>query len=175
MAVSGVRAHSRAVLALRYSVDLLTFDLDGLRFAFPADRVVQVVQMVAISPLPGAPAVVEGVVNVRGTVMPVLDLRGRLGLPPRPVEPGQHLVILAAGARSAAVRVDAVDEFLSIPESDITPSERLADAGIGAVRSPYVSGVAETVNGTTIIYDLATFLSLSESSSIDQALAPTGG
>lgn len=156
-------------------MDLLTFGLDRARFAFPADGVVQVVQMVEISPLPGAPAVVEGVVNVRGIMTPVLDLRGRLGLPARPIDPGQHLVILRTGPRTAAVRVDAVDEFVSIPDSDVTPGGRLAEFGIGGLNSPYVGGVAAMPDGTTVIYDLATFLSLSESSSIDAALASSDG
>ena len=155
-------------------MDILTFQLDRRSYAFPADRVVQVVQMVAISPLPGAPPVVEGVVNVRGTVVPVFDLRRRFGLPPRPIDPSQHLVILAAGPRMAAVRVDSAEEFHAIPDSDITRSDVLADSGISSSGSRHVAGIAVTPDGTTIIYDLAAFLSLTESGTLDDALATTG-
>jgi len=150
-------------------VDILTFELNGRRHAFRADHVVQVVQMVEISPLPGAPAIIEGVVNVRGTVVPVLDLRSRLGLPARAIDPTQHLVILSTGARSSAVRVDAAEDFISIPDSDIAVS--LTDSGIHDASSRHVAGIAGTPDGTTIIYDLAAFLSQSETESLDHSLA----
>lgn len=156
-------------------MDILTFELDSQRYAFPAERVVQVVQMVAISPLPGAPAIVEGVVNVRGTVVPVFDLRARLRLPARDVTAGQHLIILAGSPRQAAVRVDAADEFLSIPDADIAAAAELGDRGIGADGTRHVAGIAATPDGTTVIYDLAAFLSPAEAGTLDDALASTGG
>ena len=165
----------RPFLALDIGVDILTFELDGQRYAFPAEKIVQVVQMVAISPLPGAPPVVEGVVNVRGKVVPVFDLRGRFGLPPRPIDPGQHLIILNGSPRHAAVRVDAAEDFVSIPDGEITPAAPLQAAGIASSATRNVAGIASTVDGTTVIFDLAAFLSLSESASLDQALASSGG
>jgi purine-binding chemotaxis protein CheW len=154
-------------------VDILTFELDNRLHAFRADDVVQIVQMVEISPLPGAPAVIEGIVNVRGTIVPVFDLRARLGLPARAIDPAQHLVILATGARSSAVRVDAADDFVSIPDSDIAPS--LANSGVKEAGSRHVAGVAATPDGTTVIYDLAAFLSQSETDTLDDALAIVNG
>jgi purine-binding chemotaxis protein CheW len=154
-------------------VDILTFELNGRRHAFRADDVVQVVQMVEISPLPGAPAVIEGIVNVRGTIVPVFDLRARLGVPARGIDPTQHLVILATGARSSAVRVDVAEDFVTIPDADIAAS--LADSGVGQAGSRHVAGVAATPDGTTIIYDLAAFLSQSETETLDSALATARG
>ncbi len=156
-------------------MDILTFELDGQRYAFPADKIVQVVQMVAVSPLPGAPPVVEGVVNVRGKVVPVFDLRSRFGLPPRTIHPSQHLIILSGSPRLAAVRVDAAEDFISLPDAQITPAAPLSEAGIAASATRHVAGIAATEDGTTVIYDLSAFLSLSESSTLDAALAATGG
>ena len=154
-------------------MDILTFELDSRLHAFRADDVVQIVQMVEVSPLPGAPPVIEGVVNVRGTIVPVFDLRARLGLPARAIDPAQHLVILASGARSSAVRVDAADDFVSIPDSDIAAS--LADSGVNGAGSRHVAGIAATSDGTTVIYDLAAFLSQSETDALDDALATANG
>ena len=156
-------------------MDILTFELDGQRYAFPADKIIQVVQMVAISPLPGAPPVVEGVVNVRGNVVPVFDLRGRFGLPPRPIDPAQHLIILSGSPRLAAVRVDAAEDFISVPDEEITPPAPLTESGIASSATRHVAGIAATDDGTTVIYDLSAFLSLAESSTLDAALASTGG
>ena len=156
-------------------MDILTFELDSRRHAFRADHVVQVVQMVEISPLPGAPAVIEGVVNVRGTVVPVFDIRARLGLPPRAIDPGQHLVILASGKRASAVRVDTAEDFVTISDADITKSAMLADAGVKGASPRHVAGIAATADGTTIIYDVGAFLSPPESEALDNALgAPRG-
>ncbi len=130
--------------------------------------------MVAIAPLPGAPEIVEGVINVRGTIVPVFNLRARFGLPARPVDPSQHLVILGTATRPAAVRVDAAEDFISIPDADITSAAALADTGLGVEGTRHVAGVAATPDGTTIIYDLAAFLSLDESAILDHALAPSG-
>ena len=127
--------------------------------------------MVEISPLPGAPAIIEGVVNVRGTIVPVLDLRARLGLPARAIDPAQHLVILSTGARSSAVRVDVAEDFVTIPDSDVAVS--LADSGFDGAGSRHVAGIAATPDGTTIIYDLVAFLSQSEIESLDNSLAAT--
>ena len=155
-------------------MDILTFELDHRPYAFMADSVVRVVQMVGISPLPGAPSVIEGVVNVRGTMVPVYDLRTRFGLPARPVDPAQHLVILTAGQRPVAVRVDAVEDFISVPDSDITHPAALGESGIGGEPTGHIAGIAATVSGTTVICDLAEFLSFSESATLDEALAPPG-
>ena len=152
---------------------ILTFELDNRLHAFRADDVVQIVQMVEISPLPGAPVVIEGIVNVRGTIVPVFDLRARLGLPARAIDPAQHLVILASGARSSAVRVDAADDFVSIADSDIAVS--LADSGVNGAGSRHVAGIAATPDGTTVIYDLAAFLSQSETDTLDHAIATANG
>jgi len=129
--------------------------------------------MVDIAPLPGAPAIIEGIVNVRGTIVPVFDLRARLGLTARAIDPAQQPVILASGARSSAVRVDVAEDFVSIPDADIAAS--LEDSGIGGASARHVAGVAATADGTTIIYDLAAFLSQSEPDKLDDALATASG
>jgi purine-binding chemotaxis protein CheW len=154
-------------------VDILTFELDNRLHAFRADDVVQIVQMVEISPLPGAPAVIEGIVNVRGVIVPVFDLRARLGVPARAIDPTQHLVILASGARSSAVRVDVAEDFVSIPDADIAAS--LSDSGVSQAGSRHIAGIAATPDGTTVIYDLAAFLSQSETEMLDDALATASG
>ena len=130
--------------------------------------------MVEITPLPGAPAVVEGVVNVRGTVVPVLDLRARFGLPPRAVDPGQHLIILGGGTRAAAVRVDAADDFISVPDGEVAGPGSFAESTTGVTSVRHLAGVAATVEDTTVILNLAEFLSSSESEALDHALAPGG-
>jgi len=125
--------------------------------------------MVAVTPLPGAPAVVEGVVDVHGTIVPVFDLRARAGLPSRAVDPSQHLVLLRGIDRTVAVRVDDASDFVEVPDANITEMAGLAGSGVGAGLQ-HIRGVASTLDGTVVIHDLRDFLSLSESAALETAL-----
>ena len=144
-------------------MDLLTFDLGGIRCALPATDVREVVRAVSILPLPNAPAAVEGVINVRGTLVPVLDLRRRLDLPARPVALSDHLVLVRAGGRDVAVRVDraiavvaAGDECLEAPDAGLTTA-------------PFISAVGKLVDGLVLVHDLRRFLDASEEASLEAA------
>ncbi|MEA3244883.1 MAG: chemotaxis protein CheW, partial [Gemmatimonadota bacterium] len=79
------------------TTSLLTFSLGEARFAVPADCVVATVRAVAIAALPHAPPMVEGVVNYRGVVVPVLDIRARFGLAANPLHTDQHMIVARAG------------------------------------------------------------------------------
>jgi purine-binding chemotaxis protein CheW len=92
-------------------VDTLLFELDGQRYGLPAERVREILRMVAISPLPGAPEAVEGIVNVRGEIVPVYDVRKRFGLPARAIDPAEHLVVLTCRDRAAAIRVGVAESL----------------------------------------------------------------
>jgi purine-binding chemotaxis protein CheW len=67
---------------------------------------------VAVAPLPRAPPIVEGVINVRGTLVPVLDIRLRFGMSPHPPTLDQHLIIATSGAHVVALRVDRALELV---------------------------------------------------------------
>jgi purine-binding chemotaxis protein CheW len=122
---------------------VLTFRLDGREHGLAVGDVVEVVRMVAITPLPEGPAWVAGVLNYRGRVIPVIDLRVRLGLPRR--EPGLStpLIVVDAGPRPAALLVDEADEVLALPADAVQPPDPAAAA------CPAVTGLAR--HGTRLI------------------------
>jgi purine-binding chemotaxis protein CheW len=129
---------------------------------------------VAIAPLPKAPPIVEGVINLRGTLVPVLDLRQRFGLPSVPVAPEQHLVIARTGHRVVALRVDRALGFVDVEERAIVPPERVAPG------AEHVAGIAKLPDGLLVIHDLDRFLSLEEARQVDAAIGdaaamPSGG
>src|SRR5215469_5263815 len=80
----------------RGRAEILVFEGDGRRYGLPAAEVRELARAVTIVPLPRPRALVEGVIDVRGEAVPVLDLRARLGLPAKGVEPSDHLVIARA-------------------------------------------------------------------------------
>jgi purine-binding chemotaxis protein CheW len=145
--------------------DLLVFALGPHRFGLPAEVVVEVVRVVASTPLPGAPATVEGVINVRGTIVPVLDVRARFGLPAADVDPDQHLILARAGPRVVALRVDRALALQAISDDAVVPVERMAPG------TPLVSGVARLPDGVLVIHDIERFLSFEERERLDVALA----
>ncbi|MGD0993420.1 MAG: chemotaxis protein CheW [Gemmatimonadales bacterium] len=144
--------------------DLLVFALGEHRFAVDASSVIEVVRVVASAALPGAPAIVEGVINVRGTLVPVLDVRTRFALAPRPVDPDQHLIVARAGARSVALRVDRALDLVRVADDAVEAAERVAPG------STLVAGVARLPDGVLVIHDLERFLCLDEGEPLDAAL-----
>jgi purine-binding chemotaxis protein CheW len=137
--------------------------LNGTRFGIRADAVREVYQSVTITPLPGAPPSIEGLVDVRGTIAPVYDLRSRLGLPARPPGPDDHLIIAQADARLVVIRVDRAIDLVRVPADQLEPA--LPDA-----RPAHVAGVARLPDGLVVICDLTAFLSSAESTRLAAAL-----
>jgi purine-binding chemotaxis protein CheW len=120
------RTENRATQKANGDVQLLTFKLDDQEYALNIANVVQVVRMVAVTPAPKASEFVEGVVNLRGKVIPVVNARRRLGLPARPYDLNTQLLIAQAGGHAMALMVDAVSEVLTLPASSI---ESLGEIG----------------------------------------------
>ena len=146
----------------------LIFTIDDQRFALPLAQVRETVRAVAITPLAGAPGVVEGIVDVRGTVTPVLDLRRRFGLPPRPVSPEEHLVLATAGARPVALRVDRATDVATVPDEAVTPAVPDDPA------TRHLAGVARLADGMVLIGDLEAFLLQGEREALERALGGEG-
>jgi purine-binding chemotaxis protein CheW len=146
-------------------MDFVIVELEGQRYGLRADAVREVVRAATITPLPNAPAVVEGILNVRGSVIAVLDLRRRFELPARPLDPSEYFVLARAGDRDVALRVDRATELIAVDPAEIDRAEPLLS------RSRYVDGVAKLADGLVLIHDLETFLSAAEAATVDQALA----
>ena len=154
------------------SLEVVVFEVGGLRFGLPAADVQELLRAVALVPLPRAPAVVEGVSNLRGRVVPVLDIRSRFRLPPSPLAPTDHLIIARAGERLVALRVDRATDLVRLPTADVEEAKGLVPG------AEYVAWVAKVPDNLVLIHDLRTFLSRAESVALDRALpalpAPDG-
>jgi purine-binding chemotaxis protein CheW len=143
-------------------IKLLTFEIWHERFGIPLTDVREIVRAVSIVRLPKAPPVVEGIINVRGSVVPTLDIRARFKLPPKTVEPSDHLVIAFAKRRLVAIRVDRVTDLMTLAKSDV---EDVASTVPG---SDLIAGVAKLDDGLLLIHDLSTFLSATEAEALDR-------
>jgi purine-binding chemotaxis protein CheW len=144
--------------------EVLIFEVDGQRYGLPSADVRELVRAVTITPLPDAPAVIEGVVNVRGTVLPVLDMRARFRLPAKALDLSDHFIVASAGSRGVILHVDGATHLALLDEASIQSSESLGP------NATYVAGVAKLEDGMVLIHDLATFLSDAEGASLDAAM-----
>lgn len=144
---------------------LLTFEVAERRYALPAQLLLEVVRAVTIAPLPKAPSIIEGVINYRGTLIPVVGVRQRLGIDPVALSPEQHLLIVVAGSRTVALRVDQALDLVEVPEDVVERADKIAPG------AEYVAGLARLPDGLLIIQDLKRFLSLDEVKQLAAAMA----
>ncbi len=145
--------------------EALLFELAEQRFALALSDVSELTRACALQTLPKAPEVVLGVLNLRGEVLPVLDLRRRLGLAEKVLEPSDCFVFVHIAERHMALRVD---RLLGIEELGITSVSEAPNLPPGLA---YVSGVAPVADGVVFIYDLPQFLSSAEVLVLDRALS----
>lgn len=152
-------------LRIDNTISFLRVRLGGATIGLPAAAIREIVRAVAITPLPGAPEVIEGAVNIRGQLVPVIDVRRRFGFPARPLQDDEFLVLLHAGEQIRAIRVDDVDDFVDADAEDVAPSGTLSPA------LQDLAGVAARVDGVLVIYDPTAFLSQAELDTLDRSLA----
>lgn len=149
---------------MRLSNQLVVFLLDEQRYALHLSVVERVVRAVEVTPLPKAPAIVLGVMNVQGRIIPVVNLRRRFRLPERDIGLGDQLIIAHTAKRPVALTADAVTSVVEISEQEIVSRETILP-GLG-----YVTGAVKLDDGLVLIHDLDTFLSLDEEKALDEAL-----
>ena len=99
------------------------FRVESGYYALPLERVVEVLRMVSVRPVPDGPAWLAGVINLRGRVLPIMDLRARLGLPPQPVRLETRIIVTDAGGPAGqqfiGLLADEALEVLSQPAAAI--------------------------------------------------------
>jgi purine-binding chemotaxis protein CheW len=100
-----------------------------------------------VTAVPGAPDYVEGLTNLRGTVLPVVDLHKRFGLPAQETSKNARIIVAEAAGNKVGMRVDAVLEVRRVPQSAIEPPSPL----VSTVDSAFVTGVAKVEEDRLII------------------------
>ena len=149
-------------------LDVLVFEVGGQRYALRSLEVRELVRAVTIVPLPSASAIIEGIINVRGAVVPVLDIRTRFRLPITAAAHTDHLILAWANGRLVALRADRALDLARLEASD------LEDARAVVPGADYVAGVAKLPDGLVLIHDLSTFLSQSEEAALDETIPAAG-
>lgn len=143
------------------------FVIEGRRYALGLDAVERVVRAVAVTPLSDGPDVVRGVINVQGRIVPVINLRRRLGFPDRETRLEDLLVISRSASRTVAFFADSVEGVVDEPEGAVTEG---CDVAPGL---EYVRGVMRLGEGLVVIHDLDRVLSLEDPECVSALLEGT--
>lgn len=136
-------------------IQLVTFKLDYEEFGVDILKVQEIIRMLPITKVPNAPAFVEGVINLRGKVIPVIDMRKRFGMAPTVHDSQTRIKVMDLQGQIVGFVVDAVCEVLRIKESTIDPPPPVV-AGIG---SEYMRGVGKLDDRLLMLLDLDKLLS----------------
>jgi purine-binding chemotaxis protein CheW len=117
-------------------VELLSFRVAEQEYSVDIMSVREIRGWTRATSLPHAPDYVRGVINLRGSVLPVVDLAVRLGIQSGDPTERSVIIVVDVGGRAIGLRVDAVSDILSIPEGDLqTPPELLADQSAAFIRA----------------------------------------
>jgi purine-binding chemotaxis protein CheW len=144
---------------------LVVFSLDDQRYALPLNFVKRSIRVVAITPLPQAPDIVLGVIDLGGTVVAVIDIRQRFNHRSRDVRLSDHLVIATTGRRTIALLVDETRGVIETSPDSYAPAETILP------RLKLVAGAIKLADGLILIHDLDRLLSIDEEAAIDGALS----
>jgi purine-binding chemotaxis protein CheW len=143
---------------------VLGFVVGGVGYALPLEAVERVVRAVEITPLPEAPQAILGVINARGRVVAVADLRRRFGLPEKALGVDDKMIIAQTARRPLAVVADDVHGLVECSDADLLPAEQIDS------RLRHVEAIARTGDGLLLIQDLDCFLGLDEEASLQHAM-----
>ena len=137
---------------------LVVFDLASESYGVDIDAVREIIRMQEITRVPRTPEFVEGVINLRGKVIPVVDLRKRFGLAVGEENKDNRIVVVDIGGQDIGVVVDAVTEVLRIPASAIEPPSSV----ITSADSEYLLGIVKLADKMIILLELESVLSEKE-------------
>lgn len=143
-------------------LQLVSFNIGSEEFGVDILKVQEINRMVEITKVPQAPHYVEGVINLRGKVIPIIDLRKRFSLEIKAHDKNTRIVVVDIGGNIMGMIVDAVSEVLRLPSDTIEPPPEL----VTGINSEYIKGVAKLEDRLLIFLDLSKVIDVGEVASL---------
>lgn len=140
------------------ALQVVLFQLGHETFGVDILQVLEVVRMQPISYVPETPDFVEGVINLRGNVVPIINLRKKFGLPTTTPHKQSRIIIFELNEKMTGAIVDGVDQIFQIPEESIESPPKMAATEI----QQYISGVGKLESGLVILLDIQRVLTEKE-------------
>ncbi len=137
---------------------IVIFDLCDESFGVDIAAVESIIKMQPITRMPHAPEFVEGLINLRGKVLPVIDLRARFDLTARATDKNSRIIVVTVNETEVGMIVDGVSEVLTISEETIEETPSIATT----IASNFITGIAKIDQRLVILLDLERVLSSGE-------------
>lgn len=137
---------------------LVVFDLSHEHYGVDIAHVESIIKMQAITTVPHAPAFVEGVTNLRGKILPVIDLRKRFNLPVAEATKETRIVVVEMSGQTVGLVVDGVSEVLRVTPEAIEPPSPI----VTTANSAFIRGIAKLGERLIILLDIGKVLSFQE-------------
>ncbi len=157
------------------TLTLLTFEIAGQDYALPVTDVVRIIEMVTLTHLPNAPDAIQGIINLQGKAIPVMDLRRRFGLPPQ--DYGLHTPIILTdvdqGSHTLGLIVDEVAQVIEIDPEQIEQVETIVPTELAeqmAAKGAHLTGVANVDRHMMLVLNIQALLTPLEQASLFLAL-----
>ena len=145
-------------------LQLVTFSIGEEEFGVDILKVQEIIRTMEITRVPRAQAFVEGVINLRGKVIPIIDLRRRFGLDSKAHDKHTRIIVIEINNMIVGFVVDSVSEVLRIPASTVEPPPPV----VAGLESEYISGVGKLHDRLLILLDLDKLLSHADLESLSQ-------
>lgn len=128
-------------------IQLVVFKLGKEEYGISILQVQEIKRITEITRVPHSPDYIKGVMNLRGSVLPVIDLKKRLNLPPQDYTEDTRIIIIKVEDVTVGMIVDAVSEVTTIDQASIEPPQ----AVVGGIAADYLSGVGKMENRLLIL------------------------
>ncbi|MCK4739313.1 MAG: chemotaxis protein CheW [Deltaproteobacteria bacterium] len=148
-------------------IKLVTMGLGTERFAVPIEEVKEIIAKYEIVPLPKMPAFIEGIISLRGTIVPIVDMRKRFGMAAREAGADAKVVVVDLEGLSVGIQVDTVFQVLKISRGEIKEPPAL----VAGLKAEYLEGVAEVDGALTVALNLENIFSSTEKMSLIENIA----
>ena len=147
-------AAAKSATALKY----VTFGLGSERFAVPIWKVREVIAKYEVVPLPNLPEFIEGIISLRGDIVPIVDMRKRFEIQKGGDGEDQRIIVLDMDEVPVGIEVDTVHEVLKVMEDEIEPAPQL----VAGLSTDYLEGVTEVGGTLTVMLDMDRIFSTTE-------------
>ena len=139
-------------------LQLVSFFLGDEEYAIDVLKVQGIDRVSEITRVPRAPDFVQGVINLRGKIVPIIDLRSRIGLPPKEADRNSRVIVVDMGREVVGLRVDGVREVLRVPASVVEPPPDMTNAE----SNEFVEGMGKLEDRIILILNVDKILDSSE-------------
>jgi purine-binding chemotaxis protein CheW len=143
-------------------LQLVSFELNGEEFGIDILMVQEIIRMMQITKVPNSPDFIDGVVNIRGKVIPVVNLRTKLGMPRKEHDSMTRIIVVNISSKTIGFLVDSVNEVLRIPASVTEAPPEL----VAGINSEFIKSVGKLEDRLLILIDLNKILTINEKEKI---------